>query len=295
MATVEHCLYCFEVLSASLEKRTPMTLSQVQTSWAEYPKGLEEDSVSIASESEEPSTSIHAAPRNPTLQRVSESGRSTPGSSSSGGSGSGASSLRQESDVTTPSSNGSTPSFVPVGMQTRGSKQRSTITESPLFVTWNTVSPTSHSRHLRGCIGTFETQPLSTGLSSYALHSALQDHRFSPITKGELPSLEVSVTLLTDFETCKGALDWELGVHGIRISFYAKNRRFGACYLPDVAVEQGWDKEETMVSLMRKAGWGGKKEKWAEVGDMTVTRFQGAAESVGWEEFKAWKTWVGKK
>ena len=134
MATVEHCLYCFEVLSASLEKRTPMTLSQVQTSWAEYPKGLEEDRVSIASESEEPSTSIHAAPRNPTLQRVSESGRSTPGSSSSGGSGSGASSLRQESDVTTPSSNGSTPSFVPVGMQTRGSKQRSTITESPLFV-----------------------------------------------------------------------------------------------------------------------------------------------------------------
>ncbi|TVY31879.1 Uncharacterized protein LSUB1_G008520, partial [Lachnellula subtilissima] len=226
MATVEHCLYCFEVLSASLEKRTPMTLSQVQTSWAEYPKGLEEDSVSIASESEEPSTSIHAAPRNPTLQRVSQSGRSTPGSSSSGGSGSGASSLGQESDITTPSSNGSTPNFVPVGMQIRGSKQRSTITESPLFVTWNTISPTSHSRHLRGCIGTFETQPLSTGLSSYALHSALQDHRFSPITKGELPSLEVSVTLLTDFETCKGAMDWELGVHGIRISFYAKNRRF---------------------------------------------------------------------
>jgi AMMECR1 domain-containing protein len=68
--------------------------------------------------------------------------------------------------------------------------------------------------------------PLSTGLSSYALHSALQDHRFSPIDLKELPSLEVSVTLLTDFETCKEAMDWELGVHGIRISFYARNRRY---------------------------------------------------------------------
>jgi AMMECR1 domain-containing protein len=108
----------------------------------------------------------------------------------------------------------------------------------------------------------------------------------------ELPSLEVSVTLLTDFEDAKDAMDWELGVHGIRISFYAKNRRYGACYLPDVAVEQGWDKEETIVSLMRKAGWGGRKEKWSEVGDLKVVRFQGAAESVGYDEFKAWRDWV---
>lgn len=33
-----------------------------------------------------------------------------------------------------------------------------------------------------------------------------------------------------------------------------------------------------------------------DVGDMKVTRFQGAAESVGWEEFKAWRAWVqGRK
>ncbi len=102
----------------------------------------------------------------------------------------------------------------------------------------------------------------------------------------------MSVTLLTDFETAKDAMDWELGVHGIRISFYARNKRYGACYLPDVAVEQGWDREETVVSLMRKAGWGGKREKWAEVGDLKVVRFQGAAESVGWEEFGRWREWV---
>jgi len=87
-------------------------------------------------------------------------------------------------------------------------------------------------------------------------------------------------------------MDWELGVHGIRISFYARNKRYGACYLPDVAVEQGWDKEETVVSLMRKAGWGGRREKWSEVGDLKVVRFQGAAESVAWDEFRGWREWV---
>ena len=140
----------------------------------------------------------------------------------------------------------------------------------------------------------YKPQPLSTGLSSYALISSLQDTRFSPITLSELPSLEVAVTLLTDFEPAKDALDWIIGVHGIRISFYARNKRYGACYLPDVAVEQGWDREETLVSLMRKAGWSGRREKWSEVGDLKVVRFQGVAETLGWGEFKEWRAWVDK-
>lgn len=100
------------------------------------------------------------------------------------------------------------------------------------------------------------------------------------------------MTLLTDFEDAEDPLDWELGVHGLRISFYVKNKRYGACYLPDVPVEQGWSKEETMISLMRKAGWGGKKEKWRDVGGYSTVRFQGKAESMGFEEFKKWREWV---
>ena len=164
------------------------------------------------------------------------------------------------------------------------------IDESPLFVTWNTID--SHGHSLRGCIGTFEALPLAEGLSSYALTSALHDTRFSPISLRELPSLSVSVTLLTDFEPAADELDWELGTHGIRISFLTKGRRYGACYLPDVATEQDWTKEETMVSLMRKAGWGGKKEKWREVGDIKVVRFRGDALSLDYKEFKAWRVWV---
>jgi hypothetical protein len=43
---------------------------------------------------------------------------------------------------------------------------------------------------------------------------------------------------------------------------------------------------------MRKAGWGGRREKWAEVADLKVVRFQGKAESLGWEEYRAWREWV---
>jgi hypothetical protein len=114
MATVEHCLYCFETLSASLEKRTPMTLYQVQASWADYPQSLEleegEESAAEEDDSEDddsesvPATSKSKRPsiRNPTLDRLSSarsngSGTSTPASSSS-------SSLEPSTAATTPGS-----------------------------------------------------------------------------------------------------------------------------------------------------------------------------------------------
>lgn len=161
---------------------------------------------------------------------------------------------------------------------------------SPLFVTWNLdTRPDGYT--LRGCIGTFEPQPLDTGLAAYALTSALQDTRFRPIAPRELPALEVAVTLLTDFEDAADAMDWELGTHGLRISFSAHGKRYGATYLPDVAPEQGWTKEETLVSLMRKAGWMGKQEQWQEV-DLRLVRYQGRKKSLRYAEYKQWRDWV---
>lgn len=299
MASVEHCLYCFETLSATLEKRQPMTLEQVQVSWASYPKGLEEDDEDTAPEATEAIASPSPSPppgssksklRIPVLQRLgrSSSSNSTPSISTSS-----SSSLAVDTAATSPE----TRAYSPVGLHPRRTSQRSsTITSSPLFVTWNTIaSSSSSSRSLRGCIGTFEAQPIASGLESYALISALQDHRFSPIALPELPRLEVSVTLLTDFEDAADPMDWEMGVHGLRISFYARNRRFGSCYLPDVPVEQGWSKEETILSLMRKAGWNGRRERWRDVGDFQTVRFQGKAESLGYEEFRKWRDWVKKE
>ncbi|KAL2163423.1 hypothetical protein VTH06DRAFT_5480 [Thermothelomyces fergusii] len=281
MATAEHCLYCFETLAAHLEGRKPMTLSEVQKSWADYVR----------------STAAADVPpkRLPALRRVTEDLSSSSSSSSSSASPSSASSA-SNSTLSLGPSTPETPASSDSALAGDGEAETGTapITESPLFVTWNTVSSQPGGGHsLRGCIGTFEPLELEEGLSSYALISALQDTRFHPIRARELPSLEVAVTLLTDFEDAADPMDWELGTHGLRISFHHHGRRYGATYLPDVAVEQGWTKEQTLVSLMRKAGWVGQKDRWSEI-PLKVVRYQGKKESLGYAEFKKWRDWVGE-
>jgi uncharacterized protein (TIGR00296 family) len=112
-----------------------------------------------------------------------------------------------------------------------------------------------------------------------------------PITSRELSSLECSVTLLTDFEPITDPFDWQVGKHGLRINFTYNGRRYGSTYLPDVAREQGWTKEETLMSLMRKAGWSGRREDWRKIG-LNVVRYQGKKTSLGYREWVAWKEWV---
>ncbi|KAI1397050.1 AMMECR1 domain-containing protein [Hypoxylon fuscum] len=271
MATIEHCLYCFETLAAYLENRKCMSLQEIEKAWDEYNKKAEGEAAASAAASSNKGESLEK--RIPALRRVVDSNVSESSSSSSPSSGS-TMSLATETPAT------STDSLA-----------ESVITESPLFVTWNTVSPRSGNTSLRGCIGTFEAQELDEGLSEYAITSAMHDTRFPPISKRELPSLEVAITLLTDFEDCDDAMDWDIGTHGLRISFTEGRRRYGATYLPDVAAEQEWTKEETLVSLMRKAGWAGRKDKWQAV-DLKVVRYQGRKKSLLYPEYKQWRDWV---
>ncbi|GFR66467.1 AMME syndrome candidate gene 1 protein homolog [Elysia marginata] len=124
----------------------------------------------------------------------------------------------------------------------------------PLFVTWKL----GRERRLRGCIGTFSPTSLHGGLREYAVTSAMKDSRFDPITKEEFSKLHCSVSLLTHFEEAADYMDWELGSHGIRIEFVNdKGHKKTATYLPEVAVEQGWDKIQTIDSLLRKGGYKG--------------------------------------
>lgn len=98
--------------------------------------------------------------------------------------------------------------------------------------------------------------------------------------------MQAAISVLTDFEPAEDAMDWELGEHGLRISFTYHGRRMGATYLPDVPVEQGWTKEETIVSLMRKAGWYGNKSEWRKVTGMKVIRYRGTKAKVSYEDYK---------
>jgi len=70
--------------------------------------------------------------------------------------------------------------------------------------------------------------------------SAMKDSRFSPVARDELTRLHVSVSILCHFEDAAGFLDWEIGVHGIRIEFFnERGVKRTATYLPEVPPEQG--------------------------------------------------------
>lgn len=128
--------------------------------------------------------------------------------------------------------------------------------------------------------------------------SAFEDTRFSPIAPSELPSLSNHVTLLTNFsQPTKDPMDWTLGTHGLRISFSYQGRRYGSTYLPDVAKDQGWTKEETVSSLMRKAGWNGSSSSWQRTwrdGRGEIVRYEGKQVGLHYPEWREWRDWVEK-
>lgn len=152
----------------------------------------------------------------------------------------------------------------------------------PLFVTWKV----GREKRLRGCIGTFNALSLHAGLREYAATSAFKDSRFSPITWEEVPRLHVSVSILTHFEDSKDYLDWEIGVHGIRIEFYTeRGSRRTATYLPEVAPEQGWDHVQTIDSLLRKGGFKGSITNDTRRG-IRLTRYQSEKMTVSYQEYR---------
>ena len=74
----------------------------------------------------------------------------------------------------------------------------------------------------------------------FLICSAMKDSRFNPVTREELPKLHVSVSILCHFVDATDFLDWEIGVHGIRIEFYNdRGSKKTATYLPEVPREQG--------------------------------------------------------
>ncbi|MCJ1378090.1 hypothetical protein MMC17_001186 [Xylographa soralifera] len=304
MASTSYAVYCFEVLVASLEKRQALTLSQVEALWSRYSNSTQaeddgeeldnydvemtedeheedegEDEVKIESIERDASS---LQPSNISSLRISSpaTGSSTPSTIST-------TSSQAALDSTSKSSSKS--SFFSFGHKQQPAPPKEE--EYPLFVTWNTVNSRGY-KSLRGCIGTFNAVPLSDGLKSYAMTSAFEDSRFPPITLSELPTLSTNVTLLMNFTPCSGPLEWNVGTHGIRISFSYHGRHYGATYLPDVAVAQGWTREETMISLMRKAGWSGRSSDWKKVGDLKCIRYEGKVATLRYPQYKDWRTWA---
>ncbi|KAM7263237.1 hypothetical protein ACFE04_000920 [Oxalis oulophora] len=165
------------------------------------------------------------------------------------------------------------------------SKKDYALRSCPLFVTWKKVVNGGEPR-LRGCIGTLEARDLINGFRDYALTSALRDRRFSPIQSKELPLLECTVSVLSDYETANNYLDWEVGKHGIIIVFTdpEHNTRRNATYLPEVAAHEGWTELEAINSLIRKSGYTGTITESLRK-SIRLTRYQSTIFTMHYSEY----------
>ena len=116
---------------------------------------------------------------------------------------------------------------------------------------------------LRGCIGRFDvSEPLYKVVQEMAIASATQDSRFLPVELDEIPGLEIEISVLTPMRRIDSIDEIELGKHGIYIK---KGNRSGT-FLPQVAIETGWTKEEFLGRCAQdKAGIGWDEWKDAEV------------------------------
>ncbi len=104
---------------------------------------------------------------------------------------------------------------------------------------------------LRGCIGEIiPTRPVYKAVMAQAINAGLRDTRFLPVSRAELPELELEVSVLTPPRPVSSHNEIELGKHGIVLEKHGAS----AVYLPQVAVEQGWDLATTLTNLSRKAG-----------------------------------------
>lgn len=112
---------------------------------------------------------------------------------------------------------------------------------------------------LRGCIGSFsQDTALYKIIQNMAISSAVHDNRFAQVNSSELDSIEIEISVLTPLKKINSINQLELDKHGI----YIKQGRNSGTFLPQVATETGWTKEEFIGHCSQDKtgiGWDGWK------------------------------------
>ena len=104
---------------------------------------------------------------------------------------------------------------------------------------------------LRGCIGNFQSQDsLARLVQDMAVAAAVEDPRFPALTQSELEEVEIEISVLSPREEVSDPGEIQVGRDGIYIT------RGGSrgVFLPQVATEQGWDRETFLENCCYKAG-----------------------------------------
>jgi len=105
---------------------------------------------------------------------------------------------------------------------------------------------------LRGCIGNMVgSVPLYKTVADMAIEAATGDPRFSAVTAGELDNMDIEISVLSVLKRVKDASQIQVPGNGVIVK---RGSRTGV-YLPQVAVETGWSRDQFLTSLCsEKAG-----------------------------------------
>ena len=114
------------------------------------------------------------------------------------------------------------------------------------FVTLN------KNNQLCGCIGNIiGSQPLYLTIRDMAVEAAVNDPRFTPLTKKELADVKIEISVLSPLQKVNNPDLIQMGKHGVLI----RRGYQSGVFLPQVATETGWSREEFLSNLCaHKAG-----------------------------------------
>ena len=107
------------------------------------------------------------------------------------------------------------------------------------------------SGELRGCIGyTSAAKPLYMTVRDTATLAALRDSRFQPVSASELPQLDYEISVLSPLRRVLDVQQIKVGQHGLLM----KNGAYEGLLLPQVPVEERWDRQRFLEETCAKAG-----------------------------------------
>ncbi|MFA5848477.1 MAG: AmmeMemoRadiSam system protein A [Bacteroidales bacterium] len=126
---------------------------------------------------------------------------------------------------------------------------------------------------LRGCLGRMTGDlPLYKMIQEMAISASLYDYRFTPVGPDELSKIDIEISVLSPMTRIDDISEIELGKHGI----YIQKGVDSGVFLPQVATETGWNREDFLGHCSRdKAGLGWTGWKSADVYIFTATIFTG--------------------
>jgi AmmeMemoRadiSam system protein B/AmmeMemoRadiSam system protein A len=134
---------------------------------------------------------------------------------------------------------------------TNGTMPRYTVDEPALLQANGAFVTLKNRGQLRGCIGQMRaSQELFRTVQEMAIAAATEDPRFPPVREEDLKDIHIEISVLFPMQYVNAVDEIEVGRDGLYITLGP----YSGVLLPQVATEQGWDRDEFLRNVCLKAG-----------------------------------------